>query len=707
MVKSDMNTKKNKIFLLLMLLPASVPLFAYVGPGAGFAFAGSFLFIFAAFFLAFFNFLTFPIRALIRFLKRFKTLRHARYKRVIVIGFDGMDYNRLSKFMKEGKSFPNFEKLAREGTFAPLWSTEPPISPVAWSTFSTGVNPGKHNIFDFLTTDRHTYMPRMSGSDIMPAKRVLRLGKYHIPLSRPKIELRRKSQSFWKIVSSRGIFSTVLRIPYTFPPEKFYGMMLSGLGTPDLRGSQGSFSFYADGKPGEFTVADGVFETLTGISENCYEGRLKGPANPLAKGGPPLELTFKLTINRDKGSAAVEIGKEKYALQLGKLSDWVKLQFKAGWIKISGIAQFVLEDIEPVKLYVSPINIDPEKPSMPVSYPRIFSVYLSKLLGPYATLGMAEDTWALNERVLSEGAYLDQVYTYHREREKMFWDTFKKNKKGLMVQVFEATDRVQHMFWRYLEDSGSPADKPSEEERVRNAVLESYRAMDAFLAELFARMRPEDLLIIVSDHGFAAVNRDFHLNSWLHQEGYLVLKEGKKFSGKWYADVDWSRSRAYGQGLHGIFLNMRGREKYGIVSRGEEAEKIKEEIKEKLKKLTDKKTGQLVARGVYKREELYRGPYTENAADVVIGYNLGYRVSPESAVNYVADEILTDNKRMWSGDHSFTREFIPGIFFCNRKINTENPTLADISPTVLSAFGIKPPAFIDGKDLQVGEASAV
>ena len=239
--------KKIRFFFFFIII-LSLPLLSYVGPGAGFAFVGSFFFIFAAFFLAIFNFLTFPVRALMRFIKRARNLKKAKFKRVLLIGFDGMDYGLFNQFRKQGQKFPNFEKLMKEGTFSPLWSTEPPISPVAWSTFTTGVNPGKHNIFDFLTNDRNTYMPKMAGSDIIPPRRSLKIGNWEIPLGSPKIELKRKSQSFWKIVSSKGIYASVLRMPFTFPPEKFYGSMLSGLGTPDLRGTQGSFSFYSEGK---------------------------------------------------------------------------------------------------------------------------------------------------------------------------------------------------------------------------------------------------------------------------------------------------------------------------------------------------------------------------------------------------------------------------------------------------------------------------
>src|SRR5512137_200789 len=275
----ELPMKKTRIFLLLVI-GSSLPLLCYVGPGAGFAFVGSFFFIFAAFFLAVFNFLTFPVRALLRYIKRARIMKKAKFKRVLLIGFDGMDYNLYNQFRKQGHKFPHFDKLATEGTFSPLWSTEPPISPVAWSTFTTGVNPGKHNIFDFLTTDRATYMPKMAGSDIIPPRRSLKIGGWEFPLGSPKIELKRKSQSFWKIVSSKGIYASVLRMPFTFPPEKFYGSMLAGLGTPDLRGTQGSFSFYAESKGADFDISDGVFEALQPLGENRFGGRIKGPGHP-------------------------------------------------------------------------------------------------------------------------------------------------------------------------------------------------------------------------------------------------------------------------------------------------------------------------------------------------------------------------------------------------------------------------------------------
>jgi predicted AlkP superfamily phosphohydrolase/phosphomutase len=497
----------------------------------------------------------------------------------------------------------------------------------------------------------------------------------------------------------------VLRMPFTFPPEKFYGSMLSGLGTPDLRGTQGSFSFYSESKGQDFDISDGVFEMLLPLGENRFSGRIKGPGHPFLKGNPPLEIPFTLVLDREKQTVEIAVGKEKINLRQHQLSPWVKLEFKAGLIGVAGIAQWVLEDVHPLKLYLSPINIDPEKPSMPVSYPKIFSVYLAKMLGSFATLGMAEDTWSLNERVLSEKNFIAQVYRTQEEREKIFFSTLNKIKDGLLVQVFETTDRIQHMFWRYLPDSGSPAPQPSQDPKVCEAILESYLCMDDFLERLFQKMNKNDLLMIVSDHGFNAFNRGFNLNTWLHREGYLVLKDGKKTSGKWYADVDWSKSRAFGQGLNGIFLNLKGREINGIVNPGAEAETLKKEIKEKLMNVVDDKFKKKAVKAAFIREEIYRGPYTVNAPDVVVGYAVGYRVSWESAVNYVGEELFSDNIRMWSGDHAFTRDQIPGVFFCNHKIGEKDPGLIDISPTVLAAFGIDKPGFIEGRDLKINTKS--
>ena len=229
-------------FLAAVLLPVRAA-HAYGGPGAGFAVLSSFLIFFIAFALVGLILLTTPIRLLWRLVRGRRRRQAGKYSRVVVIGLDGMSPVVARRLMDQG-DLPHFRRLAESGDFRPLRSTLPSISPVAWSTFQTGVFPDKHNVFDFLSRDRRTYLPVLSSARIEPPKRAIRLGSWQIPLGRPRIASLRKNQPFWKILGDHGVFSMVLRVPITFPIEKFRGVALAGMCAPDLRGSQGSFTYF-------------------------------------------------------------------------------------------------------------------------------------------------------------------------------------------------------------------------------------------------------------------------------------------------------------------------------------------------------------------------------------------------------------------------------------------------------------------------------
>src|SRR5262249_7754328 len=139
---------------------------------------------------------------------------------------------------------PNFARLAAMGCYRRLQTTCPAISPVAWSSFSTGTNPARHNIFDFLDPDRRTYLPRLSSTRLAPVDRFFRIGRYLIPRRRPELHNLRKSTPFWTILGKHGIWSTILRVPVTFPPDRFYGAELSAMSVPDLLGTQGTFHLF-------------------------------------------------------------------------------------------------------------------------------------------------------------------------------------------------------------------------------------------------------------------------------------------------------------------------------------------------------------------------------------------------------------------------------------------------------------------------------
>ena len=174
-------------FLLLTLIFLPALAHAYAGPGAGFAVLSSFWAIFVAFLYSFYALMTWPFRQLFRFLRRRNAYGKATFDRAVILGFDGMDPELADRFMKEGR-LPNLAKLRDQGTFSKLRTTFPAISPVAWSTFMTGVNPGKHNIYDFLARDTNNYLPYLSSAEIKGPKRHIKIGKYSIPFGKTEIK---------------------------------------------------------------------------------------------------------------------------------------------------------------------------------------------------------------------------------------------------------------------------------------------------------------------------------------------------------------------------------------------------------------------------------------------------------------------------------------------------------------------------------------
>jgi predicted AlkP superfamily phosphohydrolase/phosphomutase len=213
------------------------------------------------------------------------------------------------------------------------------------------------------------------------------------------------------------------------------------------------------------------------------------------------------------------------------------------------------------------------------------------------------------------------------------------------------------------------------------------------------RLDENDVLMVISDHGFTSFRRGVNLNAWLRQEGYLVLKTDESDSAEWLRSVDWSRTRAYCLGLTGLFLNLAGREQHGIVVPGAEAAGLRAELTAKLAGLRDPETGGVAIRQAFDTATSYTGPYVDNAPDLVIGYNAGYRISWEGARGVAGGPIFVDNTRPWSGDHAVDPDLVPGVFFCSRPTTTTDPALVDLAPTALRLFGIEPPAHMDGQAL--------
>jgi predicted AlkP superfamily phosphohydrolase/phosphomutase len=695
------------LVVLFALHPAAAH--AYIGPGAGFAFAGSMLVLLVTFVLALVIILTWPFRLFIRLITVGNPYKAATAKRVVILGLDGMDPGLATRYMREGR-LPNFLKLAERGVFRPLDTSVPSMSPVAWSTFATGVDASRHCIYDFLTRDPCTYAPVLSSTDIGKAKKVLNIGRYLIPLGKPRIKLLQKSQHFWKLLGEKHIFSIVQRVPITFPPVPFKnGLLLSGMCVPDLRGSQGTFSFFSTDTEGGEAKFIGGEQTVLRRKGNVIRSRLVGPDNSMLKSGGRMTLPFTLTIAEDNCSALLEIeGAEAFTLELGQYSDWIELCFNAGLgIKVRGIAKFYLISAYPhVNLYATPIHIDPEHPAMPIAHPEVYAIYLAKKQGKFATLGLAEDTWSLNNRVIDERVFFEQAMFIYEERERMFLDAVQQSKRGLVATVFDTTDRVQHMFYRYL-DPTHPANAGKDTHEWKDAIAQVYERADALLGKVWQLMDdPDTVFMVISDHGFTNFRRGVNINTWLRDNGYLFLKdEDQRTSGEYFDGVDWARTRAFALGLTGIFINRRGREKAGIVAEGAEYRQLVQELSEKLGQLIDPATGEACVRRVVVSQQFFEGPYRFDAPDLLVGWEGGYRHSWECAVGQVTEEVFSDNTRSWSGDHCVDPSIVPGVFFCNRAITEENPRLMDVPASVLQLFGLEIPGYMQGQMLFPGESS--
>jgi predicted AlkP superfamily phosphohydrolase/phosphomutase len=278
----------------------------------------------------------------------------------------------------------------------------------------------------------------------------------------------------------------------------------------------------------------------------------------------------------------------------------------------------------------------------------------------------------------------------------MFFDALEKTRRGSVICVFDITDRLQHMFFRYLQPD-HPANADKDTVLHKQAIRDLYKKMDDLVGRTMERLPEESVLMVMSDHGFKPFRRGVNLNTWLRREGYLVLKGEAPTGSQWYEDVDWARTRAYAVGLGGIYLNLRGRRARGIVVPGEEEERLRAEIAAKLRGLRDDAVGEAAVAEVYDLKKLYSGPYVGDAPDLLCGFAVGWRVSWNCATGTIDPEIFEDNTKSWSGDHCMNPPDVPGIFFCNRAIAGETISIMDVGPTVLDLFGVEVPDYCDGR----------
>ena len=607
-------------------------------------------------------------------------------RRVLVLGLDGLE-PRVAEPMLEAGQLPALARLRAQGGYGRVATTYPAQTPVAWSTFATGVNPGGHGIFDFLRRDPATYLPDLS------------LNRYEqknafVP---PKAVNLRRGVPLWDLLAQAGIPSTVIRCPCTYPPDKMKGRLLAGMGVPDLRGGLGTptlFTTEEAGPPGESERV-----TRVELKNGQVSTQLVGPRLPRGgDGGAEL----RLDVSPAQDQVTVRCGGSSVVVARGEWSEWLKVKFKLGLLQsVAGAVRFFLPlGGSGFSLYASPVNFTPDAPPFPISAPWDYAGELEQALGTYYTAGMVEDhTGLLNGRI-DEAAFLAQCEIVMREREAMLEHELARFREGFLFCLFDTPDRMQHLFWRFREPD-HPANRKREDAGYRSTIEEHYRRCDAVVERVLAESNDDTLVIVLSDHGFTSFRRGVHLNRWLHSQGLLVLEDGLapgEGTGEFFRGVDWSRTSAYALGLGGIYLNRRFREAQGILS-PDDAERTAAAIQAVLPSLGDPVTGGLPVRGVRRREEIYRGDYLTEAPDLLVLFEAGYRASWTTSLGGTGEGIIEDNTRRWGGDHIVDPVLVPGVLFMNCPFRADAADLLDLAPTILAALGVPKGEAMEGNDL--------
>jgi predicted AlkP superfamily phosphohydrolase/phosphomutase len=630
-------------------------------------------------------------------------------KKAIVIGLDGLEPTIVEAMLGCGE-LPNLARIRQSGRYSRLRTTYPAQTPVAWSSFATGTNPGGHGIFDFISRDPATYLPDAA------------LSRFERPKSAfaaPQAVNQRKGAPLWQTLSQAGLPNVVLRCPCTFPPDQPNGRLLAGVGVPDLRGAQNKGTFYTQRPDVQARESEQVVILPPGSDFKTY---VIGPRH--TKQSPPSDTKaeIRIQVTQDGRTLGIETGGFPARIEVpeNSWSEWVRFKFKLSVLQsISGIARFYVRQIAPqVELYVSAVNFDPAAPMFPVSSPGAYAKDLAGEIGLFSTLGMAEDHNGLNNGRFDEHAYLAQCELVIQERERLMRFELDRFHEGFFFLLYDTPDRVQHMLWRFR-DSEHPGYEPDLAREYSTVIEQHYARCDQLLAPIFDKVDEDTLLVVLSDHGFNTFRRAFDTNTWLWQNGLLALKNGRKPEedlGDGFRAVDWSRTYAYAVGLGGIYLNFKGREREGVLEEGTEADRVRRAIESGLTGIADPSNLQTAIRNVMRREELYSGPYATAAPDLLVNFCPGYRVSWQSAVGGFQNSLVEDNVRRWSGDHIIDPDAVPGVLFMNHSWHSGSrippagtpaapsserylPQIIDLAPTILNHLGVPVPKVMEGASL--------
>ncbi len=622
-----------------------------------------------------------------------------------MLGIDGMDVRLTRQLLRQGL-LPNLQKVIALGGMTPLITSYPPQSPVAWSNIAVGGTSALHGIYDFIHRNPSSMMPYLSTSKVVPPSRVLHLGDYSIPLNAGETLNLQQGKPFWAYLSERDIPTTLFKMPANFPCEGDNIDMISGMGTPDLRGGYGNFTVFTTTPESFQEDISGGRILPVGFSDNRSTVHLPGPANTLKKDAPETSVPIDIWRDRVNPVVRLKIQGHELLLQEGEWSGWFQVEFPmiGSMVNVKGICKVYIKSVHPhFSIYVSPINIDPSDPALPIVSSEKYGKLLTENNGFFYTQGFPEDTKALSEGVFTDDEYLKLADLVIEERKRLLFfemERFNKLDTGMLFFYFSSLDQNSHMFWRAI-DSKHPQYEPELGGKYGNALAGYYRKIDDYLGNVLEQSDirdPNFTLMIMSDHGFGPFRRQVNLNSWLYENGYLALSNPKSMESEGYfPGVNWKRSGAYNVGINSIYLNLKGREKHGVVLESQAAG-LRKSIRDELMGLIDPDSGERAVTDVriVPDDEHARHPH---APDLIVGWKEGYRTSWDSILGGFSQDMFADNLDKWSGDHCVDPAFVPAIMVSNKAMPKSTPALLDIAPSILQEFEIEPSEEIEGSSL--------
>ncbi len=450
--------------------------------------------------------------------------------KILIIGLDGASPQLVEKWINQ---LPTFKRFKEEGTLGLSIPPAPAQTPVAWTTFMTGKNPGKHGIFSFAMRKKGTYERRIIYPELM------------------------KSKTIWKTVSEHHKKIGVINMPMTTPRE-IKGFMI----------------------PGFLHKDEGI------------------PYPPEVQ----KKIRKKLDVDQIKGDLETEV--------------------------------------------LVRVKQDPDN-------------------------------------------FFKRIHDITDQQSKVSLFLLQEEKWDLFATVFMGTDRIQHFFWKYIDESHPEHEQSKYCEETKNY----YKKMDGIISEFLEASPGNTTAIILSDHGFCPIQKEVLLNNYLQESGMLKIKDNK---------IDLRQSKAVSYGYGDIWLNLKGREPNGLISPGKDYEETREKIMHSLQKIkTDHKYPIKV---IKKREQIYWGPYVNEAPDLLVFFNKGWQAArrPEIDTTKRPDKRYIIDNPKWSGGHDGAHDpkEVPGIFgILGSKTHCEKTecNLWDIAATILHLMNIQIPSDMDGK----------